>query len=121
MSKTRVVEILGEKGLVLPALLNAAILANERAKYVLALLQVAAGNAENPSAEAPNLRAEREACGIADGRLDRVVARSEALGPGVYHIPEAAHLIAVLTASLETMLAPLASRPAIFPTRPRPM
>ena len=108
MSKTRVVEMLGEKSLVLPALLDAAILANERAKYVLALLQVAAGNAENPSAEAPNLRAEREACGIAEGRLDRVVARSEALGPGVYHIPEAARLIAILSASLETMLAPLA-------------
>jgi uncharacterized protein Yka (UPF0111/DUF47 family) len=108
MSKTRVVEMLGEKGLVLPALLNAAILANERAKYVLALLQVAAGNAENPSVESSNLRVEREACGIADGRLDRVVARSEALGPGVYHIPEAARLIAILTASLETMLTPLA-------------
>ena len=108
MSKIRVVEMLGEKGLVLPALLNAAILANERAKYVLALLQVATGNAENPSAGAPNLRAEREACGISEGRLDRVVARSEALGPGVYHIREAAHLIATLAASLETMLAPLA-------------
>ena len=85
MTKTRIVEALGENGLVLPALLNAAILANERAKYVLALFQVAAGNAENPSAGAPNLRAEREACGITDGRLDRVVARSEALGPGVSH------------------------------------
>jgi len=36
-----------------------------------------------PAQNAPNLRAEREACGIAEARLDRVVARSEALGPGV--------------------------------------
>jgi len=108
MSKTRIIDLLGEKGLLLPALLNAAILANERAKYVLALLQMAAANADSPSVEAATLRAERDACGIAEAQLDRVVARSEALGPGVYHIPEAAHLIDMLTEALDAMLAPIA-------------
>ena len=108
MSKTQIIDLLGEKGLLLPAQLNAAILANERAKYVLALLQMAAANADSPSAQAVTLRAEREACGIAEAQLDRVIARSEALGPGVYHIPEAAHLIDMLTEALDTMLAPIA-------------
>jgi len=108
MPKTQIIDLLGEKGLLLPAQLNAAILANERAKYVLALLQLAAANADSPNAQAVTLRAEREACGIGDAQLDRVVARSEALGPGVYHIPEAGHLIDVLAEALETMLAPIA-------------
>ena len=108
MSKTQIIDLLGEKGLLLPAQLNAAILANERAKYVLALLQLAAANADSPNAQAATLRVEREACGIAEAQLDRVVARSEALGPGVYHIPEAAHLIGMLTEALDAMLAPIA-------------
>ena len=108
MSKTRIIDLLGEKALLLPALLNAAILANERAKYVLTLLQLAAANADSPSVEAATLRAEREACGIAEAHLDRTVARSEALGPGIYHIPEATHLIGLVAEALDTMLAPLA-------------
>ena len=108
MSKIQIIDLLGEKGLLLPAELNAAILANERAKYVLALLQLAAANADSPNSQAATLRAEREACGIAEAQLDRVVARSEALGPGVYHIPEAAHLIDMLAEALDTMLAPIA-------------
>jgi hypothetical protein len=41
-AKTQIVDFLGDKALVLPALLDAAIVANDRAKYVLSLLQLAA-------------------------------------------------------------------------------
>ena len=37
-AKTEIVDFLGDKELVLPALLDAAIIANEQAKYVLSLL-----------------------------------------------------------------------------------
>jgi uncharacterized protein Yka (UPF0111/DUF47 family) len=109
VSKTRIVDLLGEKTLVLPALLDAAFVGNERIKYVLAMLQLAASNAEHPDPQAvSNLRAEREACGIAEAALDRVIGRSEALGPGTYYIPEAAHLVDLLGKALDAMLAPLA-------------
>ncbi|HML10818.1 MAG TPA: DUF47 family protein [Stellaceae bacterium] len=109
MSKTRVADLLGEKALVLPELLNAAIIANERCKYILGLLQLAASNADRSDPQtAPSLRAERETCGIAEANLDRVVARSEALGPGSYYIPEAAHLVVLLGEALDAMLSPLA-------------
>ena len=75
--KTKIVDFLGENALVLPAFLNAAIAANERAKYLMTLLQVAADQAQHPQAPAPTLRAEREACGIAATELDRAVARAE--------------------------------------------
>jgi hypothetical protein len=61
-----------------------------------------------PSARAPTPREERKACCIAEPGFDRIVARSEALGPGVYHVPEARDLIAILAQALDTMLAPLA-------------
>jgi uncharacterized protein Yka (UPF0111/DUF47 family) len=108
MAKTRIVDLLGEKALVLPALLDAAIVANEQAKYILGLLQLAAGNADQPDPQVgPSLRAEREACGIAEPRLDRVVGRSEALGPGTYYIPDATHLVELLGKTLDAMLGPL--------------
>ncbi len=66
MAKTQIVDFLGEDALVLPALLAAALAANERAKYVLTSLQMAASQAENPQVPAPSLRAEREACGITE-------------------------------------------------------
>lgn len=106
-AKTQIVDLLGERALVLPALLTAALVANERAKYILSLLQMAASQAENPQATAPSLRQEREACGLAEPGLDRVIARAEHDGRGHYHIPGAQRLIALLDDALRAMIAPL--------------
>jgi uncharacterized protein Yka (UPF0111/DUF47 family) len=107
--KTQIVDFLGEKALVLPALLDEATIANERAKYVLSLLQIAANNAENPQeAAAPSLRSEREACGLADATLDRVVAETMADGRGCYCIPGAQRIVGILDDATRAMLAPLA-------------
>jgi uncharacterized protein Yka (UPF0111/DUF47 family) len=106
-TKTQIVDFLGERALVLPALLAGAVAANERAKYVLTLLQVAASQAEHPQASVPSLRAEREACGLAEPEFDRSVARAEHDGRGNYHIPGAQRLIAILDDALRTMIAPL--------------
>ncbi len=105
--KTRIVELLGEKGLVLPALLDAALIANDRAKYVLALLQMAVAHAEDPSGDVATLAGDREACGIPDRDLDRTVAECESDGRGHYHIPGAQRLIEILAAALRAMLAPV--------------
>jgi hypothetical protein len=45
--RNQIVGLLGETALLLPALLRAAVIANEQAKYILALLQMAAANADN--------------------------------------------------------------------------
>ena len=97
MSKTRIIDLLGEKALLRPELLNQAIVANERAKYLLGMLQMAASHAESPDGQAATLRSEREACGIADTWLDNVTAHSEELGPWVYHIPDAKRVVAMLS------------------------
>ena len=108
-AKTQIVDFLGDKALVLPALLDSAIVGNERAKYVLSLFQMAASYAEYPQeGGAPALRTDREACGIADARFDRSVRESVSDGRGNFHIPGAQRLVAVLDDALEAMLAPLA-------------
>src|SRR5579872_172220 len=107
MAKTQVVDFLGERALVLPTLLAGALVANERAKYVLTLLQMAAGQAENPQPSPPSLRGDREACGIMEPRFDRSIAQAQHDGGGVYHIPGARRLIELLDEALRAMLAPL--------------
>jgi hypothetical protein len=107
-AKTQIVEFLGDKALVLPALLDAAIVGNERAKYVLSLLQMAASYAEHQQeGNAPSLRSDREACGIADASFDRSVRESISDGRGNVHIPGAQRLMSVLDNGLEAMLAPI--------------
>jgi len=108
-AKTQIVEFLGDKALVLPALLEAAIIGNEQAKYVLSLLQMAVSYAECPRDAAPSsLRADREACRIPDSAFDRSVAESGSDGHGNFHIPGAQRLMAILDDALKAMLAPLA-------------
>ncbi len=55
MEKSRIVEALGEEGLRLPALLNEALAANDRAKYLFTVLQVAQGHAEHPGGPAAGI------------------------------------------------------------------
>jgi len=107
-AKTQIVDFLGDKALVLPALLNAAIVGNERAKYVLSLCQMAASHSEHPEeGDAPSLRTDREACGIADPTFDRIIGASVSDGHGNFHIPGADRLMAALDQAMEAMLAPL--------------
>ena len=108
-AKTEIVDFLGDKELALPALLDAAIIANEQAKYVLSLLQMAASHAEcTQGAAAPSLRTDREACGIAEASFDRVVAESSSDGHGSFHIPGAHRLVVILDNALKAKLVPLA-------------
>ncbi|MGB7988299.1 MAG: hypothetical protein WCF44_02820, partial [Candidatus Methylophosphatis roskildensis] len=57
--KTRIIDALGEPKLLLPALVNEALAANDRAKYYFALLQIAQARADDPQRSAPELVAVR--------------------------------------------------------------
>jgi hypothetical protein len=108
-AKTAIVDFLGDKALVLPALLDSAIIGNEQAKYILSLLQMAANYAECPrDTAAPSLRTDGEACGIAEASFDHTIAESSSDGHGRFHIPGAQRLVAILDDALKAMLAPLA-------------
>jgi uncharacterized protein Yka (UPF0111/DUF47 family) len=105
--KLHIVDSLGEQRLVLPALVNAALSANDRAKYYLSLLQAAASHADHPEQSLSDMRHERMSCGITDSRLDHAVAGSKKLGEGRYQIPGVADVIRALFDEVATMLRPL--------------
>ena len=108
--KLRIIGSLGEDGILLPSLVNAALSANDRAKYFFALLQAAAWHAEHPDQPATDLRQERLVCGVSDDAWDGVVARSAKLAEGRYQIPAAVRIVARLLDEVKTMLQPLGER-----------
>lgn len=108
--KRGIIEELGEEGLILPALVNHALAANDRIKYYFTLLQAAKARAENPHGDFSNLRAEREGSGIEDPVYDRVVAESEVIRQGIIHIPHVSRILGEIRESLGEMATPLLTR-----------
>jgi uncharacterized protein Yka (UPF0111/DUF47 family) len=119
-NKSRIVDELGEKGLTLPGLVNAALTANDRAKYLMTLLQTAREQADNPNQSTADLKQERLSCDLADSQLDSVVARSSRSGANSYHIPLASVLHRQLIDNIRQMMAPLEVRPEVAEERERP-
>ena len=106
MPKDRIIATLGESELLLPDLINRALSANDRVKYMLTLLQ-SARSAADGDADASDLREERLASEVADSSLDRVVHGSLRRDDGSYAIPGVAALAQAALEEVETMLVPL--------------
>lgn len=105
--KSRILDVLGEQHLLLPALVNTALAANDRVKYYFSLLQLAISFAGHPERERPDLKSERIAAGEPDGALDAVVAGAAQTGPGLFRVPHAEVLAARIETAMREMLAPL--------------
>ena len=107
MTKARIVSELGEQELLLPALVNEGLAANDRAKFYLTLLQAARDHADHPDGAATDLTQERLACEVGDADLDTVVARSRKEGPDAYFIPALRRVHDRLADDVRRMMAPL--------------
>jgi hypothetical protein len=111
MAKKRdILHELGEDELLLPALVNAALKANDRIKYFFTLLQAAKNHANNPDQSHSNLRAERESVSINDPDLDTVVGGATKAGGKEYAIPLAGLIFHEILKAVEEMISPLASQ-----------
>jgi hypothetical protein len=106
MTKARIVGELGEHELLLPTLVNEGLAANDRAKYLLTLLQAARDHADHPEGPAADLKQERLACGVADPDMDTVVGRSRKEGPDAYVIPALRRVHTHLADDVRRMMAP---------------
>ena len=104
--KTRIVDTLGEQSLLRPAAINAALAANDRAKYYFTLLQTAIQRAQRPDSRAPDLRRERLACGVDNDALDGVVADAVTDRDGRIRLTEGAEIVRALQGEIGAMLAP---------------
>ena len=106
MPKDRIIAALGERELLLPDLIDRALSANDRVKYLLTLLQSARAAADG-DADASDLREERLASSVSDSSLDRVVRASVRRDDGSYTIPGAGELVRRAFGEVESMLVPL--------------
>jgi len=107
VGKVEIVERLGERAVLLPALLEAALVANDRLKIRLTMLQEAAAQALRPGRAPLSLEAERRAAGLADPALDSLISGVQSLDAEAFLAPGAARLAAGLAGDLAAMFAPV--------------
>ena len=105
--KNRIISALGESKLLLPALLNAALAANDQVKYLFTLLQCARYRADQPHAAFSNLQQERLSCGLDEDELDGVIEASRREGDDAYRIPHAERILTLVARDMRSMLEPL--------------
>jgi hypothetical protein len=115
--KLHVVEQLGETAVILPELVNRGLLANDRLKYYMTLLQAVVAHAAQPQQPPADFRAEREASGIAEMEFDQMVGRSRRQPDGLVSAPGIGQLRTLLLADLEAMLKPVDAEPLDSSTR----
>ncbi|MGD0250591.1 MAG: hypothetical protein ABSB97_06890, partial [Thermoplasmata archaeon] len=109
MQKAAIVAELGESTLLLPASVGRALRANDRVKYLFALLQSARIKADRPTTELPSLSVEREQAGEPEARLDSVVRESRGAGMDRYAIPLSSTILAKAFAAVDEMILPVAT------------
>jgi uncharacterized protein Yka (UPF0111/DUF47 family) len=105
--KTRILDSLNERTLLLPSLVNMALAANDRVKYRFTLLQTAQSHAERPDAPSTSLHSERLAAGVQNSNLDQVVGESVKVDGGRYRIPKSHGILQDALSDVAEMLEPL--------------
>lgn len=105
--KNRIISALGESRLLLPALLNAALAANDQLNYLFTLLQYARNRADQPHVAFSSLQQERLACGLDEDDLDAVIEGSRRESDDAYRIPHAERILTLIRRDLGSMLEPL--------------
>lgn len=109
ISKSKILDALGEKGLMLPRLVNEGLAANDRAKYYFTLLQIAREHADDPVREVGDVSRERLASGVEDSGYDFVVAESRKIDEDLYHISHAGIICEQIAECVNLRLSPVAA------------
>ncbi len=104
--KAAIIAEIGEQAVLLPALVQQALLANDRIKYFFSLLQTAGQRAEQPGQTPSNLRAEREAANIEDQSLDSIVAGTVRVEDGSYRVPHLDRVMGEMRRATDEMVRP---------------
>ncbi|MCI4678377.1 hypothetical protein K9U39_08320 [Rhodoblastus acidophilus] len=107
VGKVAIVESLGERAVLLPALIAEALAANDRLKIRLSLLQEASAHAAEPGRTALTLENERRSVGLDDAALAATVSGARPLDAAHFSAPGAALLASGFAADLDAMYAPI--------------
>lgn len=104
--KGAIIRELGNEDLLLPGLVNDALIANDRIKYYFTLLQTARSKAEHPTVEYPDLRVERITAGERNVEMDDVVSSSVRLDKGIFKIQKLESIMGSMNDCIEKMILP---------------
>ncbi|MGG1946662.1 phosphate transport regulator [Trinickia sp. NRRL B-1857] len=104
--KTQAIAAMGQRSLLLPGWIKAALSANDRLKLYLTVLQVAFAHAEHPDGELPDLSTELVAAHV-DAPWLRNIPTSASLVDGTLLVPDLPRLMPRFAEDLETMARPL--------------
>ncbi|MEJ6008202.1 DUF47 family protein [Paucibacter sp. AS339] len=118
MQKSDAVASLGQHSLLLPAWVKTALLANDRLKLCLTVLQAAANHAMAPKEALPDLRHEMAAASLDAAWLREMPAQASREGEDVL-LPELPRLAAQLAEDLALMARPLLQTETDKATRER--
>lgn len=105
MKKSLAVENLGQRGLMLPARVKAALSANDRLKTYLTVLQAVASHASHPNHDPADLSKEITAAGLDNSWLHDVIVSSTQID-GELLVPDLSRLAKGLAEELGTMARP---------------
>jgi uncharacterized protein Yka (UPF0111/DUF47 family) len=107
MQKSQALASLGQRGLLLPIWVKAALAANDRLKLYLTVLQSAAAHAQHPRREVPDLGAELRAAGLAQATWLHDLPAGTSLVDEVLCVPELPRLARSLREDLQVMARPV--------------
>jgi uncharacterized protein Yka (UPF0111/DUF47 family) len=106
MQKAQAVASLGQRRLMLPAWVKAALSANDRLKVYLTVLQAASSHASHPNREVPDLAKEVAGAGLNPGWLHDVTAAARRIDEELL-IPDMPRLVKCFADDLATMARPV--------------
>lgn len=109
MQKQQILRELDETGLLAGVQINQALLANDRAKYLLTLLQLAFEQARRKDPDPDTLARERRRLQLEDSFLDTVIPNARKGANGTYHIAGAKRTLMLLEKCCREMLEPVTS------------
>lgn len=102
--KSRIVEHIGEPGLLLPAMVAAGLAANDRVKVRLSVLQAAGRRGRDPQGAVFDLTAECRAAGVDPLPLERLVNQARLTGGDRLQTPGLGELLAGIGGDMEEMI-----------------
>ncbi len=107
VTKAGIVEKLGERAVLLPALIEEGLAANDRLKIRLTMLQEAAAQASEPGRAAQSMERERRAVGLTDPIFNAAISGARRIDADTFLAPGAEALGAGIAVDLKAMMAPI--------------
>jgi len=105
--KYQIINELGAFHLLLPKTINDALMANDRVKYFITLLQLSKNFADDPKSEHPDLKKERLLCNINNSSFDTVISQTIKDENNNYKIPILPLIFENIKSNIREMITPL--------------